>query len=156
MKKLVVYDPPLCCPTGVCGPSVDPKLVRFAADLDWLKKKGVVVERFNLAQQPGAFARNEIVRAELAARGNGCLPLIIVDGNMASRGGYPGRQQLAELAGIEYEAGQEGAVGPGAGLILPMAEAGGGCCPAPPAANDIAAAGQCCRRPGQDQDGGCC
>ncbi len=51
-----VFDPPMCCSTGVCGPSVDPELVRFAADVDWLEKQGVKVERFNLAQQPGAFA----------------------------------------------------------------------------------------------------
>jgi len=40
-----VFDPPLCCSTGVCGTDVDPELVRFAADLDWLAKQGVEVER---------------------------------------------------------------------------------------------------------------
>lgn len=30
-----VYDKPMCCATGVCGPQVDPVLPRFAADLDW-------------------------------------------------------------------------------------------------------------------------
>ena len=70
MKKMLVFDPPLCCPTGVCGPSIDPRLTRFAADLDWLKQNGVQVERFNLAQQPGAFVGNELVRAELAIKRN--------------------------------------------------------------------------------------
>ena len=23
MKKMVIYDPAMCCSTGVCGPSVD-------------------------------------------------------------------------------------------------------------------------------------
>jgi len=32
--KIQVLDPPRCCSTGVCGPNVDPELVRFAADLD--------------------------------------------------------------------------------------------------------------------------
>ncbi len=37
MPKLQVFDPPMCCPGGVCGPSVDPALPRFAAELDWLQ-----------------------------------------------------------------------------------------------------------------------
>lgn len=54
MIAVRVFDPAMCCSTGICGPSVDPQLVRFAADLDWLKGQGVSVERFNLSQQPGA------------------------------------------------------------------------------------------------------
>ncbi len=56
MPVVRVFDPPMCCSTGVCGPSVDPDLARFSADLDWLKKEGVRVERYNLSQEPGAFA----------------------------------------------------------------------------------------------------
>jgi arsenite methyltransferase len=55
MTVLQVFDPPMCCSSGVCGPSVDPRLPRFAADLDWLRNQGVQVERFNLAHQPQAF-----------------------------------------------------------------------------------------------------
>lgn len=65
MKKLEVFDPPLCCSTGVCGPSVDPALVQFAADLHWLANQKAAVERYNLAQQPEAFAANEIVKTAL-------------------------------------------------------------------------------------------
>lgn len=43
--KIQVFDPPMCCSTGVCDPSADPELVRFAAALDWLKRQGVEVER---------------------------------------------------------------------------------------------------------------
>lgn len=122
MKKIEAFDPALCCPTGVCGPSVDPELVRFAADLEWLKGKGSAVERFNLAQQPGAFAENETVRGELALlKGTGCLPLVIIEGTIASSGRYPSRQELAALAGVTYEPP------PKAAFILPMADSGGGC-----------------------------
>ena len=50
MIAVRVFDPAMCCSTGICGPSVDPKLARFAADLDWLKSQGISVERFNLSQ----------------------------------------------------------------------------------------------------------
>lgn len=155
MKKLLIFDPPLCCPTGVCGPSVDPKLTRFAADLDWLKKKGVAMERFNLAQQPGAFAQNEIVRAELAVKGNACLPLLILDGSIVVSGVYPDRSELAELAGVEFDPARDKPSGPAAGLILPMADPGGGCCPAPDESPPIEAAGDYCPWPPK-QEGGCC
>lgn len=104
MKTIQVFDPALCCSTGVCGPSVDPALARFAGDVEWLSARGVTVERFNLAQQPGAFAEREIVREALREQGEGCLPLIVADGAVVSTGRYPDRAALAELAGLETAA----------------------------------------------------
>lgn len=100
MTKVQVFDPAMCCPTGVCGPSVDPKLVRFAADLDWLKMEGISVERFNLSQQALVFAEDAEVKAALQAQGEGALPLIKVDGRVQSTGLYPSREQLAAWAGL--------------------------------------------------------
>jgi len=100
MPRLEVYDPPMCCSTGLCGPAVDQKLVRFAADLSWVKEQGVVVERFNLSQQPGAFVKNQAVKQVIDADGGKCLPLILVDGREVGRGQYPSRQELAGFLGI--------------------------------------------------------
>jgi AhpD family alkylhydroperoxidase len=97
MAKLQVFDPPMCCSSGVCGPVVDPELPRFAADLDWLKRQGVAVERFNLAQQPDRFANNEMVKRALHENGTECLPLILADGRIVSRGKYPGRDVLTSF-----------------------------------------------------------
>lgn len=98
--KIEIYDPPMCCSTGVCGPVIDPVLPRFAADLEWLKGRGVQVCRYNLAQQPQAFAENEIVKNALAEGASQCLPLILADGRIVSRGVYPARQELAAYAGF--------------------------------------------------------
>ena len=100
MPKLDVFDPPMCCSSGVCGPKVNPALPRFAADLEWLKGHGVAVKRHNLAQQPGAFAENDTVRTALTDDEN-CLPLVLVDGRIVCHGRYPGRQELAKLTGIK-------------------------------------------------------
>jgi AhpD family alkylhydroperoxidase len=97
---LEVFDPAMCCSTGVCGPSVDPKLAQFAADLDWLKSQGVPVERFNLAQTPAAFATNVTVKAALDKHGTDCLPLLLVDGSIASVGTYPTRMEMARWSGL--------------------------------------------------------
>lgn len=96
-----VYDPAMCCSTGVCGPSVDPALARFAADLDWLSREGTRVERFNLSQQPADFASNSIVRTTLHEQGPECLPMILVDGVVVSQGKYPSRAMLAKILGLE-------------------------------------------------------
>ena len=101
MTAVQVFDPPMCCSTGVCGPSVDPRLVRFAADLDWLSGQGVSVERFNLSAQPGAFAGDAAVRAALESDGETALPLVKVDGEVKSSGEYPSRDELASWAGLE-------------------------------------------------------
>jgi len=94
-----VFDPALCCSTGVCGPSVDSELARFAGDLEWLKEQGVQVERFNLSQEPGAFAENAVVKAALE-RGVEVLPLVLVGDRIAVEGAYPSRETLAALAGV--------------------------------------------------------
>ena len=98
MAKIEVFDKPMCCSTGICGPEVDPVLPRFAADLDWLKSKGHEVERSNLAQQPAAFAENNAVREVLGREGVDCLPMIVVNGAISSKAIYPGRNELEALA----------------------------------------------------------
>jgi AhpD family alkylhydroperoxidase len=100
MTKVQVFDPAMCCSTGVCGPDPDPALPRAASDFQWLASQGIAVERYNLAQQPQAFAANDVVKAALAQYGNECLPLILVNGEIASRGSYPSREQLARMAGL--------------------------------------------------------
>jgi len=105
MPKLEVFDPAMCCPTGVCGPSVDPALPRFAADLEWLKSKGIDVERHNLAQEVAAFTSNPVVKTVLNSRGTNCLPLLLVEGKIVSEGTCPTCEQLAELTCVEFEPG---------------------------------------------------
>ena len=119
MTKLALYDPPMCCSTGVCGPAVDPVLPRVTADLDWLKRQGVEVERYNLAQQPQAFASNPTVTAALREHGNDCLPLVLVDGEVASRGTYPDRAELARLVGPRCRCRSRDAEGSGLLMLLP-------------------------------------
>ena len=106
MANIQIYDPALCCSTGVCGVEVDQALVSFAADLSWAKQHGAQLERFNLAQQPLAFAENATVRGFLERSGQEALPLILVDGEVALAGRYPNRAELARWAGIAADAPQ--------------------------------------------------
>ncbi len=99
-RKLEVFDPAMCCSSGVCGPEVDPRLVQFAADLAWLKSEGVAVERHNLSQDPASFVGQASVQKALTQDGEAALPLLLVSGSVASKGRYPGRSELATWFGL--------------------------------------------------------
>ncbi len=100
MKTLTIYDPAMCCSTGICGAEVDQQLVTFAADLDWLKSQGIEVKRINLSQEPALFAENEQVKNILEKSGVEGLPVILADDEMQTFGQYPERVKLAQMVGV--------------------------------------------------------
>ncbi len=122
MKTVQIYDKPMCCSTGVCGPEVDPVLPRFAADLEWLKSQGHHVERYNLAQQPQAFIANHDIHQMLGSVGTDCLPVILVDGVVVSRQVYPTRDTLAAWIDEPSTSGES------TSQELPLLKPSDGCC----------------------------
>jgi hypothetical protein len=104
MTRLEVFDPAMCCSTGVCGPEVDPRLPQFAADLEWVASQGVEVARHNLAQEPAAFVANATVRDLIGRWGASCLPLVLHNQEIVTRGRYPSRSQLAVAIGLAEKA----------------------------------------------------
>ena len=77
----------MCCSTGVCGVDVDPVLVQFAADPRWAAEQGIEVKRYNLGQEPQAFAASPAVLKEMEA-GMERLPVIVIDGSIAATGAH--------------------------------------------------------------------
>ncbi len=144
MTTFTIYDPPMCCSTGTCGPEVDPTLAQFAGDLSWLKSRGVEVRRFNLSQEPARFVENPEVKALLERSGGDDLPAILVDDHLVVSGGYPTREQLAALAGIQFEPESAEQKVRASGLVVL-----GGAAP-------VAASGPCCEVPGPDGSSDCC
>ncbi len=123
MKKLEVFDPVMCCSTGVCGVDVDPVLAQFSADLKWIAENGVAVQRFNLGQEPQAFASNPAVVKEMEL-GMDRLPIIAIDGHIVSTGIYPSRQQLAQKLGMTLTTAEKPRIKVSAGGCNPKS----GCC----------------------------
>jgi hypothetical protein len=101
MKTIEVYDPPMCCATGVCGTGIDPDVVNLSTMLLRIGRHGIAVQRFNLGQQPQAFADNALVKQLLETEGKAALPLIIIDGKVHVQGRYP---TAAERTAMEREA----------------------------------------------------
>jgi hypothetical protein len=100
MSKIEIFDPAMCCSTGVCGPSVDPELVRVAADVEALKKRGASISRYNLSQDLEAFAKNLTVTGLLKSEGPEVLPVVIVDGEVKKTKSYATSAELSEWTGI--------------------------------------------------------
>jgi hypothetical protein len=145
MKNIQVFDPALCCSIGVCGVDVDQELVRFSADVDWARKAGATIERFNLAQQPMVFADNAAVKGFLESAGQQGLPLVLVNGQVRASGRYPTRDELAAWAGLVRRDRQPEAAKAGAGQaisVIPVQS--GGCCAPSAKPAETAAASRCC------------
>jgi len=102
---VAVFDPAMCCSTGVCGPGVDPALLTIARDLRWFEKQGVTVERRGLAQEPDAFVSNARVAGLMQAFGDGALPAVLVNGEVLCYGRYPSREELTTALSARAEAG---------------------------------------------------
>ncbi len=130
MTAIQIFDPALCCASGVCGTDVDQALVDFSADAAWAQAQGAHVERFNLAQQPLAFAENATVKRFLERSGAEALPLVLVDGEVALAGRYPQRAELARWAGLPADAAPKagGCCAPSTASAASAGTTGGKCC----------------------------
>jgi hypothetical protein len=91
---VAIFDPAMCCSTGVCGPGVDSSLLQVARDLRWLESRGVSIQRFGLAQEPAAFVDNHRIAGLLQAFGDSALPATLVNGTVLVHGRYPSRDEL--------------------------------------------------------------
>ena len=100
MKTIEIFDPAMCCPTGLCGTNIDPNLMRMAVIVDTLKKKGVNITRHNLKDEPMIYVTNTKVNDLLQSKGVEALPITLVDGEVAVIGSYPTTKQMSEWSGV--------------------------------------------------------
>ena len=99
-KTMKIFDPAMCCSTGVCGPGVDPELIRVSTVLNNLKKNGVIVERVNLTGNPQAFMDDDKVSELLSGEGPDVLPVIIVNGKVVKTRSYPTDEEFCTLLDV--------------------------------------------------------
>lgn len=123
MKDMKIYEPAMCCSTGLCGVSVDPELLRVSTVLNTLKQNGIEVQRFNLSNAPKAFVSNKAVNEFLMKNGPDKLPVTLVDGCIVLSGRYPTNAEFTKLLGISAELLGAQASTAGNGCC-----SGGGCC----------------------------
>ena len=97
MKTMQIFEPAMCCPTGLCGVKVDPELLRVSAVLNTLKQNGVAVQRFNLSNTPQEFVNNKTVAAYVRKFGPNGLPVVLVDGAIVITRRYPTNAEFVTL-----------------------------------------------------------
>ena len=100
MKTIEIFDPAMCCPTGLCGTNIDPNLMRIAVIIEHLKKQGIIVTRHNLRDEPMAYVSNKVINEHLQKHGAEALPITLVNGEIAVAGSYPTTRQMSEWSGV--------------------------------------------------------
>ena len=103
MSKIEIFDPAMCCSTGICGPGIDQELLRVATTINALTKKGVTVIRYGLSSEPQAFVDNKKVNEYLMKEEVEVLPITVVDGEVVKTKKYPTDEQFAKWAGLTTE-----------------------------------------------------
>ncbi len=103
MKKMVIFEPAMCCTTGVCGPSVDRELIRVSTVLNNLKDNGILVERYNLTNNPQIFVDNKTINEILNKDGIEMLPVTMVDGVVVKTKAYPTNGEFCNLLEVSAD-----------------------------------------------------
>lgn len=104
MKQMIIYEPAMCCSTGVCGPSVDQELLRVSTVINKLKNKGITVERFNLSSNPQVFISQQEVNQLLNSKGLEVLPITIIDGHIVKMSQYPSNEEFCNMLDLPSNA----------------------------------------------------
>ena len=108
MKKIEIFDPAMCCPTGLCGTNINPELMRIAVVIESLKKQGIINDsittaRHNLRDEPQVYVSNKTVNDFLQKHGADALPITLVDGEIAVSQTYPTTKQMSEWTGVNLD-----------------------------------------------------
>lgn len=89
-----IFDPPLCCPTGLCGPVLDTTLVDLSEAIFTLEAEGRTVVRHMMTVDPHAFMRNRDVYALIKQRQLDVLPITVIGGRIVKTDAYPTLDEL--------------------------------------------------------------
>ncbi|RPJ28328.1 MAG: arsenical resistance operon transcriptional repressor ArsD [Chloroflexi bacterium] len=88
------FDPPMCCPTGLCGPTLDQTLLDTNEMILTLQSEHLRVERYQMASQPNAFLGNAEVMKLVREKQMEALPIIVVRGRIIKSGAYPSLDEV--------------------------------------------------------------
>lgn len=101
MKRMVIFEPAMCCDTGICGPSVDPELLRISTAINNMRSNGIIVERYNLSSNPQIFVDNKEISRILNKDGIEILPVTMVDGVIVKTKAYPTNDEISKFLRID-------------------------------------------------------
>lgn len=91
-----IFDPPMCCSTGLCGPSIDQTLLDVGEMVAKLQSEGYQVERYQMSTHPNAFTGNLEVMKLIREKQLAALPITVVCGQLLAEGRYPKLSEIKE------------------------------------------------------------
>lgn len=91
-----IFDPPMCCPTGICGPTIDQELLDVNEMVKDIKDAGYQVERYQMTSHPAKFTGNPEVMALIRKKQMEALPIILLRGKIFAEGYYPNSTAIKE------------------------------------------------------------
>lgn len=100
MKRMTIYEPAMCCPTGLCGVGIDNELLRISTVVSSLEKNGVKAERFNLTNSPQEFIKNQEINQLMMEKGIEILPTTTVDNKIVKTGSYPTNEEIMKFLDV--------------------------------------------------------
>ena len=89
-----IFDPPMCCPTGLCGPTIDQELLDISEMFHHLQDQGYRIERYQMTTHPGKFTGNPAVMQLIREKQMAALPITIIRGNVVADGYYLKRNEI--------------------------------------------------------------
>ncbi|API89759.1 arsenite efflux transporter metallochaperone ArsD [Desemzia sp. C1] len=114
MTELAIYEPAMCCATGVCGPSVNEDLLQITSVINALDTlDGFQATRYSLSSNPQAFVDNASLSTLLQEKGAEALPVTLLNGEIVKVGDYPSMEEITAFTGVQF---------------VPMDSDTGGCC----------------------------
>lgn len=89
-----IFDPPMCCPTGLCGPTLDQSLLDANQMVQSLKDDGIQVARYQMSTHPHMFLKHPEIMRMVRERGMEVFPVTVIGGNILKSGSYPTRTEI--------------------------------------------------------------
>jgi hypothetical protein len=99
--KIEIFDPPLCCPSGICGPTVDQTLINVNEMIASLQKEGVLIERYQMTSHPHAFINNPEVMKLVQEKQMAALPITVISSKVIKTGAYPTLEEINDALGVK-------------------------------------------------------
>lgn len=95
--KIIIYEPPMCCSSGCCGPSLDQSLINFGDILEIVKKSGAEIERYSVNQSPEKFREHPEVLKLVQEQQLKALPITTCNGKIVKSGAYPTLEEFQKF-----------------------------------------------------------
>lgn len=98
-RKIEIFDPSMCCSSGLCGPTPDPVLLKVNEAVGRLGKEyaDLTINRHMFGRAFEPFTETPAVMDLIREQGLAALPITVLDGReVVAAGRYPTYEELKQ------------------------------------------------------------